>query len=63
MVSSHGDRGGGQEPEATELLRIALPLLGHPHMELQEHLGADERLDLRAHARRPMASREPLCDR
>jgi hypothetical protein len=60
MVCSHVDR-AVSEPQASELLGIALPLLGDAHVELQEHLRADERLDLRARARADGASREPCA--
>ena len=40
--------GDALEAETPQLLRVALPFLGDPDVQLQEHVRADERLDPRA---------------
>src|SRR4051812_37523299 len=34
------------EPELAELLRVALPLLRHPHVQIEVHPNAEQGLDL-----------------
>ncbi|MGL1627154.1 hypothetical protein ACSTID_24135, partial [Vibrio parahaemolyticus] len=60
LSSSCGQRTVGSEPESTELLGIALPFLGHAHVQGQVYPTAHEGLDALASPGTDVGETRPL---